>query len=178
VATLVHLNGPPAVGKSTIATALVRRRPLALDLDIDELRIRLGGWQEHQDSKHVARGLGLQIADWHLRSGHDVVLPQLLVDPRAVEQVEDVAVRAGAAFVEIVLIAPMATCVQRAANDPQRWSRDHPRRAFADDELVRQIEHARAAFLRFATSRPTARVVEVDGDVDDAVRKVEAVLLG
>lgn len=43
VPDLIHLNGPPAVGKSTIAAALVRRRPLAPNLDIDALRVRLGG---------------------------------------------------------------------------------------------------------------------------------------
>jgi predicted kinase len=43
MAALILLNGPPASGKSTLATRLVAQRPLALNLDIDVVRGYLGG---------------------------------------------------------------------------------------------------------------------------------------
>ena len=46
MSVLLHLNGAPGVGKSTIAERLVATRPGWLNCDIDILRTLLGGWQE------------------------------------------------------------------------------------------------------------------------------------
>ena len=69
---LIHLNGAPGAGKSALAAALVGQRPLALNLDIDEIRSKLGAWEESDDAKEVARGLGFRMAAWHLESGRRV----------------------------------------------------------------------------------------------------------
>jgi len=43
--SLLLLNGPAGIGKSTVARLLISGRPLALCLDIDMLRRSLGsGW--------------------------------------------------------------------------------------------------------------------------------------
>ncbi|MDQ6725014.1 MAG: ATP-binding protein [Actinomycetota bacterium] len=75
---LVLLNGPPAIGKTTLAARLVADRPLALLLDIDGIRCSMGQWEACDESKSLARLLAVQMARVHLSGGHDVVVPQLL----------------------------------------------------------------------------------------------------
>ena len=71
------LNGPPGIGKTTLAVRYVRDRPLALALDIDTLRRGLGRWEAHQESAGLlARDLALAMIRTHLAAGHDVVVPQ------------------------------------------------------------------------------------------------------
>ena len=44
--TLLHLNGPSGVGKSTLARAHAARHPGTLLCDIDELRSWVSGWED------------------------------------------------------------------------------------------------------------------------------------
>ena len=55
---LLHLNGPAGVGKSTVAAAIVADLPLALCIDIDVVRTRIGRWVEQPESKRLAREVG------------------------------------------------------------------------------------------------------------------------
>ena len=80
--------------------------PLALVVDIDELRVRMGGWDAHPESKRLARSLGVSLIRTHLRAGHDVVVPQLLGLVDFIETLESVAADEGAEFVEVLLRAP------------------------------------------------------------------------
>jgi adenylate kinase family enzyme len=43
VPRLIHLNGPPGIGKSTIAQLYVDEHPGTLNLDIDRVRCLIGG---------------------------------------------------------------------------------------------------------------------------------------
>jgi predicted kinase len=111
VARLVLLNGPPGVGKSTLAQLYVDDHPLALNLDIDRIRRLLGRWLDHQEqSGQLARGMALQMAGTHLAADHDVVIPQYVARPDFLARIEHVARDAQAAFVEVVLLdSPSAT---------------------------------------------------------------------
>ena len=64
---LVHLNGPPGIGKSTLARRYVADRPLAFCLDIDGFRRLIGGWAEHpEQSGQLARRMALAMAREHI----------------------------------------------------------------------------------------------------------------
>ena len=77
--SLLLLNGPPGIGKSTVAKRLSSGRPLSLCLDIDMLRRSLGQWMDHpEQSGALARDLALAAAERHLQGGHGVVVPQFL----------------------------------------------------------------------------------------------------
>jgi predicted kinase len=111
---LILLNGPPAIGKSTLAQRYVDEHPLALNLDLDSVRRMLGAWQGHPvDAGLLARAMSLEMARAHLSSGHDVVVPQYLGRPQFLDQLEQVASDAGADFTEFVLMDGRDNAVRR-----------------------------------------------------------------
>lgn len=168
---LLHLNGPPGVGKSTIAARLIPRRALALNLDIDDLRVRLGQWEETPESKQVARALGFGIAAEHLRNGHDVVLPQLVAAPEVLDQLHELASEAGAEFVEVVLIAPRDELVTRLR--ASYGLRPHPRDAFTLDDLERRVGNTLELIAELAPALPSAHLLDVSGlSIEEATDRV------
>src|SRR5204863_5757256 len=116
---LVHLNGPPGIGKSTLARRYIADHPLSFCLDIDAFRSQIGHWDTHaEESGQLARRMALGMVAEHLRSGNDVVVPQFVARPAFVRQLASVAERAGASFYEIVLWdANDATSVRFAARE-------------------------------------------------------------
>ncbi len=44
--SLIHVNGPPGIGKSTLSALYADRHPGTLNLDIDSLHRLVGGWQD------------------------------------------------------------------------------------------------------------------------------------
>ena len=76
VPRLIHLNGPPGIGKSTIAELYVDDHPGTLNLDIDRVRSLVGGWRENFESAdELVRPIALAMASTHLRAGYDVFMP-------------------------------------------------------------------------------------------------------
>lgn len=117
-AVLILLNGPAAVGKSTIAEHLVDIRPLALNLDIDAIRGRLGRWLDlPTEAGFAARALAISMVSTHLGSGHDVVVPQLLMQHDFISELEAAAVAADARFVELALDIDKAAAVRGALSE-------------------------------------------------------------
>ena len=57
VPRLILLNGPPAVGKSTLAQRYADEHPPALNLDIGRIRSMLGRWRDRRLRRPVLRGL-------------------------------------------------------------------------------------------------------------------------
>jgi hypothetical protein len=122
MARLILLNGPPGVGKSTLANRYVRDHPLAFCLDIDGVRRLIGRWEEHEtESGLLARRMAIEMARVHLEGGHDVVVPQFLGRSDFIEQLQGVSARAGATFVEIALMDSRDDAIARfsaRAQDP------------------------------------------------------------
>lgn len=116
VVQLLHLNGPPGVGKSTLAMRYVSDNPGVLNCDVDVLRTLIGGWdKDFIGAGALIRPAALAMIEAYLASGHDVVLPQLLVNPVELARFEAAATAAGARFVERVLMdSPEATVARFA----------------------------------------------------------------
>lgn len=116
MAMLLVLNGPPGIGKSTLARRYVDDHPLAFCLDIDEIRRRMGRWQDHElTSGTLARRMAVEMARVHLSGGHDVVVPQYLGRVDFLAQLEALAADVCASFVEVVLMDTRAASSRRFA---------------------------------------------------------------
>ncbi|ANZ40743.1 hypothetical protein BBK82_36870 [Lentzea guizhouensis] len=111
---LIHLNGPTGVGKSTLAARYAADHPLTLNLDADQVVRLVGGWRDNFFATvDLVRPLAITMAAHHLRTGHDVVMPQLIADRGQREVFADAVTAAGARYVEVVLLAPRTTAIAR-----------------------------------------------------------------
>lgn len=107
MATLIHLNGAPGVGKSTIAERYAAEHPGVLNCDIDRLRTFIGGWEDDfLTTGNLIQPVALAMIRAHLDAGHDVVLPQMLASAERWTVFREVATHAGHRYVHILLQAP------------------------------------------------------------------------
>jgi len=125
VPRLILLNGPPAVGKSTLAQRYADEHPLALNLDMDHIRGLLGCWHDNPPRAGLlARKIALAAAGVHLAGGHDVVVPQLVARLAFIEQVGVAARDSAARFCEVFLLGDRASLQARYRQRPE--SRELP----------------------------------------------------
>jgi len=131
--SMVHLNGPPGIGKSTLCALYADRHPGTLNLDIDCLHHLVGGWRDPENHTHeVLRPVVLAMASTYLAGGRDVVLPQYLSKVGEIERFEQVAREQGASYREIVLLDVKAAAIARfeTRQDDSAWGK-HNRRVVA-----------------------------------------------
>lgn len=126
---LIHLNGPPGIGKSTLAQMYVDDHPGVLNLDIDQLRSLIGGSGERfAETGELIRPLAVGMAATHLRAGHDVIMPQYLGRLGEIQRFETVARDSDAEFREVVLMdtkeRSLARFTNRSAEAALPWHSD------------------------------------------------------
>lgn len=132
MARLVHLNGPPGIGKSTLAALYADRNPGTLNLDVDQLHQLIGGWQDEETNTWpIVSSLVRAMAATHLDGGRDVVVPQYHGRLEEIAVFEDLARMHGADFREVVLLDDREASIERfdrrarEVDDP--WIRHHQR---------------------------------------------------
>lgn len=129
---LVHLNGPPGIGKSTLAALYADRHPGTLNLDVDVVHQLVGGWQDEENRTwQVVWPLVRAMAAVHLDGGRDVVLPQYHARLDEITALEDLARDHEAGFREVVLLDDREAAIKRfdrrARDDDDPWVRHHHR---------------------------------------------------
>lgn len=179
IARLLLLNGPPGIGKTTLAQRFVADHPLALNLDIDAIRCSMGDWATHDESKGLARTLAVAMAGVHLSAGHDVVVPQLVARVPFIEVLEATAGEAGTLFDEILLLAPADETLRRfmarrAAMEAAGVA--HPRGEAAHDS--QSLAAIQVELQRVARERPRTRVIHTETGREDAAYAQLCTLIG
>lgn len=97
-----------------MARMYVDDHPLALLIDVDELRGWLGAWNQAREIAGLrARALATVLAKDHLRAGHDVVVAQLYGRVDHLDELEAAATEVGANYREIVLMADLESTLER-----------------------------------------------------------------
>jgi predicted ABC-type ATPase len=182
VARLIHLNGPPGIGKSTVARLFADRHPGVLNLDIDQVAAMIGGWTDRfSDSFEAGRLLAAAMAQVHLARGRDVIMPQMMTNVNAGELAcfEAAAAAAGAGYCQILLTARVGSAVDRCL---ERARGDDPGHAVIskviDDnggpDFLRRLH---AQVTRFAAGRQPDAIIDCERlTAGQTCRAVEAVL--
>lgn len=170
MARLILINGAPGSGKSTLARRLVDETRLSLLLEIDTIRGHLGRWADDPGASGVAaRRIAVAAAGAHLDAGYDVVVPQFLGRVAFIEELERVAARHAAEFVEVTLVSSAEDARRRFDARLASADRNH-----ADARLLQSrpgaasIETMYESMLAALAARPHVRYVRtVDGAVDE-----------
>lgn len=178
MARLIVLNGPPGIGKSTLARRFVDDHPLTLALEQDVVRGLLGGWRAREtESGLLARQLCIAMARMHLLGERDVIVPQFIALPAYLDQLAAVADEVQAAHVELLLHDTAAEAERRfhARLQNPLWA-EHQRVAaqFIAEAGGYQAQYER--LVRGIAGRPTQVIHSVDGDVDGTYVRLVAAL--
>jgi len=182
VRRLIHLNGPPGIGKSTLARAYVEQAHGTLNADIDVLRTMVGGWtDDFLRSGILIRPAATALVSAYLGESGDVVFPQMLADPREVERYAQAAAQAGAAYVELMLLPEPESDVvarfhRRGEGGSQEWH-DQVRTIVAAQGGDASLRRTHERLLELLELRPQVRVVTSrEGDPADTLAAVLAIL--
>jgi predicted ABC-type ATPase len=182
VVRLIHLNGPPGIGKSTIAATFADRHPGVLNLDIDRVAAMIGGWGDSfSDSFEAGRLLAAAMVRVHLAHGHDVIMPQMMTHVNAGElaDFEAAAAAAKAEYCQILLTANVEPsvdrCMERAkAGDPRQDVVSKVIDERGGRDFLRKLH---AQVTQFAADRQPLAVIDCERlTVEQTCQAVEAAL--
>ena len=156
---LIHLNGPSRVGKSTLARRYADEHPGTLALDLDVLTGLIGGWkQDFSAALEMARGHGREMAVRHLRSGCDVILPQLVTvyDDDPDPAFEEAARMTGATYVQVALVIDEREGLQRMRSKRTSTEVEAHVQAALEDAQSDLLLRVRAHLAEYLAQRPDA----------------------
>ncbi len=113
---LIILNGPCAVGKSSLAIRVHQARPMSLLLDIDSLRRLFSGYKEkREESREASLKLAETMLSACLDMGHDVIIDKMQFDTDVLDRYHEIGKQKGAEVKEVILWASREAVMARAS---------------------------------------------------------------
>lgn len=178
MAIVLHLNGVPGVGKSTLARRWAEQHPGTLLLDIDALRTWVGGWRDDfAATGALIRPIALAMVTAAAAQGQDVVLPQLIARPEELARFRDAAEAGGAVWAEVILQAP----IDQARRRLRDRATDEPWLAAVRDLVeadLHRLDECDERLAELAATTPGAILLDVGGEVAPAYDALVAGLAG
>jgi predicted kinase len=174
---LILLNGNPGMGKTTLAQRYVDEHPMTLNLDIDNIWIMMGQWQQSRPHSEIQKlKYAYAIADMHLADGYDVIVPNLIENVEEYERFEKIALANKAAFKEVVLISNQEDAIERCKSRARRMGyADGFRPGGILDTSGRELKLANMYENMLATIAVRENVIRIDsieGEIDEAYQKL------
>lgn len=172
---LILLDGFAGVGKTTIAKRYVATKPLAMDLEGDEIIVMLGQWLKYEDrARELLFDISKAMITTHLAAGYDVIVPCLPTNVKHQEAFEGIARKIGAHFFEIVLVTKREEAVQRLLKRGTWGERGTDPLTEAD---LPAIEKLYDDMDRALAERPRAtRIISVEHEHDSTYRQFLAAI--
>lgn len=129
--------------------------PLALALDIDQIRHGLGRWRDRAvEAGLAARAIAVAAAQTHLAAGYDVVVPQLAAQEALLDQFAETAAQCDATFLEFVADVDRDQSLRRYT---ERWQAGHDLvHAAAEPPDLEDIGRTYDQMVAFAATRTEA----------------------
>lgn len=170
---LIHLNGPAAIGKDTIAQKYIDTHPFALCIRTDDLITTIGQWSapEHYDpARHLAFKLALSMIATHLEAGYDVIVPHLLTDLEEARSLQKVAEQFSAPFIEILLSSDKQDSLNRVLERGTRGEPSAP--PLTEDDRPEFEELYDNVHSAVDNREKVIPVTSLKGDIDGTYKKV------
>lgn len=171
---LILLNGPPGVGKSTLAARYAAEHPGTLCLDVDVLRTMVGGWaDDYAGTGALVRPAAIGMITAYLRESGDVVLPQLIAREVELARFERAATDAGAGFVHVLLEVEPAASVARFEDRLDATHSGAVRSVVAADGGPEAVV---SAYVTALEKLPVGRRLDAAGDIETTYADLVAML--
>lgn len=114
---LIILNGPPGVGKSTIAARLHEEMPSSLLIDVDELRRTIPDYREQKkESLRRSYELTIEAIAEGLQGNRDVIVDKAISYADTLDTFTEVGRKEGGEVYELLLTADKNVVEKRATD--------------------------------------------------------------
>lgn len=112
---LIIINGPCAIGKSTLSAKIHADMPLSFLLSIDAQRRFISHYAEQRDMSNIMiQAISSAILKSCLEINHDVIIDKMVFDQNILNSYYEIAKSHGATVHEIMLWAPKKFVINRA----------------------------------------------------------------
>jgi len=171
---LIILYGFASSGKSTLAKRYTDDNPMSIAIEGDELIGMIGGWRTNEsDARHLVFAYTKAIAELHLGSGHDVVIPYLLNDASHSSVFKEIATKHNVEFYEVYIDIEKEDAVNRLINRGC-WGEAGSRSLTEDDrpELEDRFDYMQGIMGQLSN---ITSIKSEQGDIDSAYKELERV---